>query len=61
MEIKNTNLTEVEAEKIKKMLCPKCNDALREFTKPKVGGGEANWVDCVNYYCRWEICISETP
>jgi len=60
MEIKNTSLTELEQEKVKKMLCPKCNDGLREFTNAKADGSSEQWVACVNYYCRWEVCVSET-
>ena len=54
MKINNKDLTESEKAKVEKMLCPKCNDGLREET---VNGKKM--LVCVNYYCRWEIRIEE--
>jgi len=49
------------AEQIKQMICPKCGDRLKEFTVNDTDPPE-RWVECVNYYCRWEkrIDIDET-
>jgi len=63
MEINNKELTEAEKSKVEKMICPKCNDGLRKFTKTQVKDGReytCHWVDCINYYCPWEACINET-
>ena len=50
-----TDLTEQELAKVKQKLCPKCNDGLREEQiKDKIV------LVCVNYYCRWEVCIDNT-
>jgi len=49
-------LTESEKAKIKKMVCPECNDALR-----KESVGDKTYLVCVNYYCRWEICTEDIP
>jgi ssDNA-binding Zn-finger/Zn-ribbon topoisomerase 1 len=54
MKINNTELTELEKNKIEKMICPKCNDGLRKET-----AGDDTRLVCINYYCRWEISIDE--
>ena len=48
------DLTEAEKAKVEKMLCPKCNDGLREERI-----NDKKMLVCVNYYCRWEICADE--
>ena len=53
---------ELEENKIKKKICPKCNDKLKDFTKAREENGQQytqHWVECVNYYCRWEKLIDE--
>ena len=46
------DLTEQETAKVKQKLCPKCNDGLRE---EKIN--DKTVLVCVNYYCRWEVCM----
>ena len=52
MKISYKDLTETEKSKLEKMICPKCNDGMREerINDKKI-------LVCVNYYCRWEICM----
>ena len=49
-----TGLTELEQNKVKRKICPKCSDRLEEFSE----NGEI-WAACDNYYCRWEIKMPE--
>ena len=54
LKINIKDLTESEKSKVEKMICPKCNDGLREETV-----NDNKVLVCVNYYCRWEICVDD--